>query len=217
MRSLAVRKGVLPATNVGGSNAQRDHCNGLVDASAYLPVKEVWIGPGWDPMGCAGQLITLPGVRLRILWAGERATLGRWELLALHPDPGETRGTNERSLVLRAESGGVRLLLTGDVERWAESRLLAAWPPEALRTDLLKVAHHGSRTSTSESFLDAVIPRLALISAGPRNLYRHPSPVVLDRLGERHIPTLRTDRDGLILVSFGEDRRLHVSLPGAPR
>jgi competence protein ComEC len=180
-------------------------------------VREVWIGPGWDPLGCAGQLMTLPGVRLRILWAGERAAVGRWDLLALHPDPGEHRGTNERSLVLRAESAGVRLLLTGDVERWAESRLLAAWPAEDLRTDLLKVAHHGSRTSTGESFLATVALRLALISAGPRNLYHPPSPVVLDCLEERGIRILRTDRDGLVLVRFSRDGRMRLGLPGVPR
>jgi competence protein ComEC len=175
------------------------------------------MAPGWDPTGCAGQLATLPGVRLRVLWAGEEESLGRWRLSVLHPEAGEHRGDNERSLVLRAEAFGRRALLTGDVERWAESRLVADRPAADLRSDVLKVAHHGSKTSTGDHILDAVAPRLALISAGPRNRYRHPSPVVLERLEERRIATLRTDRDGLVLISIGEGGRLRVSLPGAPR
>lgn len=83
--------------------------------------------------------------------------------------------------------------------------------------DFLKIAHHGSYTSSTGSFLDAVHPRLALISAGVDNLYHHPSPVILERLAERSIPVLRTDRDGLILLRLGEDGRTRIELPGAPR
>ena len=175
------------------------------------------MAPGWDPLGCAGRLAALPGTELRVLWAGETGTLGRWRLTALHPEPGERRGVNERSLVLRAEAAGRRVLLTGDIGEWAEHRLLAELPPEELRTDVLKVAHHGSRNSSGEDFLDALRPRLALISAGRRNVYRHPSPVTLERLASRAIPTLRTDRDGIVLVRFDPDGRMHITLPGAPR
>jgi competence protein ComEC len=79
------------------------------------------------------------------------------------------------------------------------------------------VAHHGSRNSSEEEFLDAVRPRLALISAGPRNLYHHLSPAVLERLADRGIPILRTDRDGLVLVRFSRDGRMRLDLPGVPR
>jgi competence protein ComEC len=175
------------------------------------------MAPGWDPLGCAGELSRLPGTELKVLWAGETADLGRWHLTALNPEPGERRGVNERSLVLRAEAAGRRILLTGDVGEWAEHRMLAGLSPEELRADLLKVAHHGSRNSSGEAFLDAVRPRLALISAGRRNLYHHPSPVVLERLADRGVATLRTDRDGLVLVRFSRDGRMRLDLPGVPR
>jgi competence protein ComEC len=94
-------------------------------------------------------------------------------------------------------------------------RLLSCCEDE-VQVDVLKVAHHGSKTSSTESFLDAARPRLALVSAGVKNLYHHPSPVILDRLSERGIRVLRTDRDGMVLFRLYEER-MRIELPGAPR
>jgi competence protein ComEC len=198
------------------THPDRDHCAGLVDIAAYLPVREVWMGPGWEPSGCAGQLMSLPGIRLQLLWRGRRARVGRWRLTVLHPEADESRGVNQRSLVLRAETLGRSVLLTGDMESWAESRVLDCCAPQA-HADILKVAHHGSKTSSTESFLDTVSPRLALISAGVNNLYHHPSPSVVERLREHGAHVLRTDRDGMVLLRFRADGRTHLELPGGPR
>ncbi len=208
-------EGVRSLDAVVMTHPDRDHCGGLVDIAAYLPIREVWMGPGWEPEGCAGTLATLPGARLRIVSAGERSSVGKWTLRILHPDPDEDRGTNERSLVIRAEALGRSFLLTGDIESWVEMRLLACCEDE-VQVDVLKVAHHGSKTSSTESFLDTSKPRLALISAGVKNLYHHPSPVILDRLSERGIRVLRTDRDGLILFRLF-DGWMRIELPGVPR
>lgn len=209
-------EGVRALDSVVLTHPDRDHCQGLVDISAYLPVREVWMGPGWEPQGCAGALMNLPGARLRLLWAGEKATVGRWKLKVLHPGPDETRGTNERSLVIRAEALGRSVLLTGDIESWAEFRLLSCCEKD-VKVDLLKVAHHGSKTSSTVSFLNTARPRLALVSAGVRNLYRHPAETVLERFEERNIPLLRTDRDGLVLIRIGEGGQWRIETPGAPR
>ncbi len=199
------------------THPDRDHCSGLVDLAAYLSVDEIWTAPGWPPSGCGWDFLMLPGPTLRVLWAGERAAVGRWRLTAANPPPGDRRGVNVRSLVLLAAANGRRALLTGDAEAPAERRMLADLGGDGLQADLLKVGHHGSKTSTSEDFLDAVSPRLALISDGIANVYHHPSPIVLRRLAERAIPTLRTDRDGEIVVRIGEDGRLRIELPQAPR
>jgi competence protein ComEC len=209
-------EGVRSLDAVVMTHPDHDHCGGLVDIAAYLTIGEVWMGPGWGDQGCAGRLASLPGTPVRRLWAGKEAAVGRWHLRVLHPDPDEDRGINERSLVIRAEALGRSALLTGDVESWAEMRLLACCEKD-VRVDFLKVAHHGSYTSSTGSFLDAARPRLALISAGVDNLYHHPSPVILDRLAERGIPVLRTDQVGLILIRLGEDGRTKIELPGAPR
>ncbi|MEA2560721.1 MAG: competence protein ComEC [Acidobacteriota bacterium] len=208
-------EGVRSLDAVIMTHPDRDHCGGLVDIAAYLPVREVLMGPGWEPEGCVGSLAALPGARMRMVWAGETTSVGRWNLRVLHPDREEDRGTNERSLVIRAQALGRSFLLTGDIESWAEMRLLSCCERE-VQVDVLKVAHHGSKTSSTESFLDAAHPRLALVSAGVNNLYHHPSPLILDRLSERGIRVLRTDRDGLILLRLSEGRT-RIELPGAPR
>ncbi|HET9226340.1 MAG TPA: DNA internalization-related competence protein ComEC/Rec2 [Thermoanaerobaculia bacterium] len=208
-------EGVRSLDAVVMTHPDRDHCGGLVDIAAYLPIREVWMGPGWESGECTDRLSAIPGAPVRNLWAGDREKVGRWNLHILHPRHDEIRGTNERSLVIRAEAFGRSFLLTGDIESWAEMRLLSCCEKE-VQVDILKVAHHGSKTSSTESFLDAAQPRLALISAGVKNLYRHPSSVVLDRLQERGIRVLRTDRDGLVLVKLFRGRT-QIELPGAPR
>jgi competence protein ComEC len=209
-------EGVRSLDAIVMTHPDRDHCGGLVDIAAYLPVREVWMGAGWEVEGCTGALLSLPGARLRLLAAGETAAVGRWRLRVLHPPDDERRGTNERSLVIRAEAFGRSVLLTGDIESWAEFRLLSCCE-EDVRVDLLKVAHHGSKTSSTASFLDAARPRLAVVSAGVRNIYHHPSETVLERFAERGIPLLRTDRDGMVVVRVAEDGTWRIETPGAPR
>ncbi len=106
---------------------------------------------------------------------------------------------NTSSVVLLVSYGQVRLLLTGDAEQEEEGWLLEKYP-EALSADVLKVGHHGSSTSSTEAFLEAVHPRLALISVGTKNRYGHPSPDVLRRLDALDVDVLRTDQDGGIVV-----------------
>jgi competence protein ComEC len=111
---------------------------------------------------------------------------------------------NLASAVVRVRYGRVRVLLTGDAEAPEEAWLLARGSG-ALAADVLKVAHHGSATSTTEDFLDAVRPSLALISAGRHNRYNHPSPRVLAALAARGIRVVRTDRDGTVVVRTDRD------------
>jgi competence protein ComEC len=79
------------------------------------------------------------------------------------------------------------------------------------------VAHHGSRTSSTATFLETVKPRLALISAGINNLYHHPAPEVVERLQDQGARILRTDQTGEILIRFTPAGPLRIETPGAPR
>ena len=119
---------------------------------------------------------------------------------------GVEKNANNGSLALRLEYGEVSFLLTGDIEADAE-RHLAAAAGDKLRADVLKVAHHGSRSSTTQSFLERVNPRSAVISAGRDNRYGHPHADVLQRL-ESSIGAERvflTARDGTVeYISDGE-------------
>jgi competence protein ComEC len=111
--------------------------------------------------------------------------------------------------MLMVEYGSTRFLLTGDAERTEEQWLVDRWG-DALRADVLKAGHHGSRTSSTPPILDAVRPRLAAISVGAGNMYGHPSPPVLQALAERGIVTLRTDLLGSIVIA-SDGRHLRVA------
>jgi len=197
------------------THPDRDHCAGLLDLVDYLPARELWVAPRSAESACGRALLLRPGPRLRVLWRGERASLGRWRFEALHPPAAGGGEDNDRSLVLLGAAAGRRVLLTGDIEAVAERRLVAE-QPEALRADVLKVAHHGSKSSTTAAFLAAVQPRLGLISSGLHNPYGHPHPQVVARLAEHGIPVLRTAGAGLVVVRFPPAGSLRVELPGPP-
>ena len=106
-----------------------------------------------------------------------------------------------------------RALLTADLDAAGEAALLRRWGTEALKCDLLKVAHHGSPSSSIPPFLRAADPRLALISVGAGNAYGHPSPKVLALLERENVRVLRSDRDGMVRVRFGPQWRLQTTAP----
>jgi len=120
----------------------------------------------------------------------------------LHPPSGwENVRRNNQSCVLRIEAAGAAMLLTGDIERAAESALAG----EALRSDVLLVPHHGSRTSSSDEFIAAVAPRWAVVPAGYRNRFGHPAREVLARYEGAGVRLLRTDLDGAVSVTLGQE------------
>jgi competence protein ComEC len=102
--------------------------------------------------------------------------------------------------VLRLGIGSQAALLTGDVERQAELLLLRR--PAVLRAQVLKVPHHGSRTSSSSTFLAAVRPEMALVSVGYRNRFNHPHPEVVERYQALDVRLFRTDLQGAIRVEM---------------
>jgi competence protein ComEC len=144
----------------------------------------------------------------------------RFEIL--HPPPGPAaRRRNDDSCVLRVGAGAA-MLLTGDIERGAESELVRAG---GLRADVLLVPHHGSRSSSSEDFLHAVRPSLAVAAVGWRSRFGHPHPEVLGRYAASGVRLLRTDRDGAVTLRLADGvtleaerarraRYWHVPAPG---
>jgi hypothetical protein len=120
---------------------------------------------------------------------------------------------NDESLVVRIAHAGRTALFPGDVERAGEEALLQLGA-EALRADVLKVPHHGSRTSSHPAFLEAVRPELAVIGCGWRNRYGHPHAETLRTLAGSGARVLRTDLDGTVSVRWSEGTPLRVSFSG---
>ena len=140
----------------------------------------------------------------------------RFELV--HP-PGrhESLRRNDQSCVLRVASAGGAMLLTGDIERSAESTLVERGR-DSLKADVLLVPHHGSRSSSSREFIAAVAPRWAIVPAGYRNRFGHPAREVLERYARAGVTVLRTDRDGAVsAVLNGHAPRVSTERSRAPR
>jgi competence protein ComEC len=141
----------------------------------------------------AGQQLDWPALSLRVLGPVD---------LARPVDPGDGTDINNGSLVLRASTPTGTLLLTGDVELLAQASLLTSGVD--LRADVLKIPHHGSRYS-SPTFLEAVRPRLVLVSVGAGNRYGHPNATVLDLLHRAGALVRRTDESGDVAVVASRD------------
>ncbi len=138
--------------------------------------------------------------------AGDRVRVDDVELEVLWPPRGAVGDANEGSLVLRLTVGRFRYLNSGDAPRSVESAVLARHGREALATDLLKIGHHGSRTSTALEWLRAARPRIAAISVGAANRYGHPHPGTLARIDSARIGRVwRTDHEGTLCVAIGRD------------
>ncbi|MBQ9016294.1 MAG: DNA internalization-related competence protein ComEC/Rec2 [Firmicutes bacterium] len=147
-----------------------------------------------------GQRVELPGGSAAVLWPRAESEARYRQMIENEEDE------NASSLILRVEVRGVSLLVTGDLGEEGERELLRKYAPDdgtasgagLLHVDVLKVGHHGSKTSSSDAFLDAVDPRLAVIQVGKNNLYGHPTPEVLEKLSTRGIPVYRNDRQGAV-------------------
>jgi competence protein ComEC len=195
---------------VAVSHGDADHAGGIPAVLGHFRVGEVWETGRW-PEGTAGAraAIERSGVRRRQLAAGQRLWLGEVLITVLGPEPGPpAQRINDESLVLRLDWRGFAMLLAGDIGAGGEAGLADRGAP--LRAHVLKVAHHGSRSSTSAGFLEAVRPRVALVSAGRRNPFGHPSPAVLARLAGAGARVYRTDRDGAIVLET-DGATLHVT------
>jgi len=130
------------------------------------------------------------------------------------PDWERRRVRNDDSVVIEVVYRDVALLLTGDIGAEVERALIPLLTPARVR--VLKVAHHGSRTSSSPQLLDAWRPAIALISCGRGNRFGHPTPEVLQRLEQSGVRVLRTDRDGEItLVTDGYAITTHTFVGGS--
>ncbi len=186
------------------THGDADHIGGTEAIIRDFRPSEVWIGVPVNHDKAEARLITAAaraGVPWRYVQRGDRLRVGDVELRALHPplpDWERQRVRNDDSIVLDLRLGDVAVLLTGDISRAVEQELLPALDLPA--TVVLKAAHHGSQTSSSAPWLDALRPALVLISAGRGNTFGHPAPAVLDRYRERGTAIFRTDIDGQIDV-----------------
>jgi len=217
-RIMAVlrERGVTRLDLAVASHPHNDHIGSMDDI-----VRQVLIGQFLDSgfnYGSAAQRRLLEALKERhvpfkLARPGQSYPLGdRVTVGVLAPRDPLLKGTdsdpNNNSIVLKVAYGGVRILLTGDMEEPERERLYA--DNADLAAEVYKVAHHGSRTSSSPPLLAAVRPSVGLVSVGARNSYGHPDPDVLARLEAVGADVYRTDQDGALLLET-DGRRLAVT------
>jgi competence protein ComEC len=209
------RRGVTRVDLVVLSHPHPDHAGGLAELLRQLPVGELWTNgqPSSDPTVRA--LLAEAAARRVPLGAPRSLRYGAVRIDVLGPidehglvAADSLASENDSSLVLRLCYARRCLLFAGDIESAGEAALLAHAPGGV---DLLKVPHHGSRTSSGDELLDALHPRYAIASLAEGNRYRFPHPDVVARYRERSVRFLRTDRDGAVRARVQANGEVEVS------
>ena len=186
------------------THPQLDHFGGLIEVLERYSVGVVLLN-GREGTAAAYQdflrALRERNVPTRVVREGEEIRLGNALLSILNPDEIslQAEGLNDAGIVVMVSLGGVRMLFTGDISAKTEKELAEQYE---LRADILKVPHHGSKYSSSDIFLDAVEPKIALIGVG-KNSYGHPTREALARLASHGSQIFRTDLNGMLKVVFG--------------
>ena len=198
--SYLQNQGVEELQYVFCSHAHEDHVGGLAAALAYFPACHVYSPVTEASTKCFQDFVKYTrqqGLQVEVPAAGTVWQLGSATVTMLGP-VAQYSDTNDTSIVLRIDYGSTSFLLTGDMEKTAETDLVNSGAN--LKADVLQVGHHGSSTSTGYLFLNAVLPEMAVISCGVGNKYGHPHEETLSILRDAGVDLYRTDLQGTITI-----------------
>lgn len=190
------------------THPDRDHIGGLIDVLESYSVSYLY-DSGFESVDTIDMAYELAseraGVVRREVSAGDTIEFGEVSLFFMAPrEDQEDKESNDGSVVVKLSYGEIDFLLTGDASSSVEERLVLVHG-SGLASEVLKLGHHGSKTSSSRVFLETVDPEVAIISADLNNRYGHPHPEVMERVNELGIASLCTCNVGnIVFTSDGE-------------
>lgn len=201
--------GVRELEGVFISHFHEDHYKGLFPIIEELKIKALYVNnpiPDMD-LKNAVEMANIPVFKME---KGSRIDFQETSIECIFSSDGAYVNENNNSLVLLLESKGKKVIFTGDIEAEVESQL------PGYDIDLLKVAHHGSRTSSSEDCISRLSPEISVISAGRNNSFGHPHDSVLETLGKFGSQVYRTDEAGLVKVIISDGKMMVIPYYGPP-
>jgi competence protein ComEC len=225
---LLRKSGVRRLDTLVLTHGDADHVGGAGGLIGEFRPRDVWEGipvPPFEPLRALRLQATLHRARWVNVQAADLVTIDGVEVIVRHPGLADWERQdvrNDDSVVIELRWGDVSIVLPGDIGRDIEGTIAPLFQPARLR--VLKVPHHGSLTSSSEEFINALKPRIAVVSAGRSNPFGHPAPNVLQRYRDAGAEIFRTDQDGAVLVETdGQSmdvrtftgRSVHISAPVA--
>lgn len=215
-----INKGVRKIDFLIFSHFDSDHCGGLIYLLENIKVEKILIGKQFEKNENFEYIVNLANkkhIKIIELQAGNKINIEKNSSLEiLWPSVAEKiseNAINNNSLVCKFVYKNFSMLLTGDIESIAEEKLLGKYKnTNRLNANILKIAHHGSKTSSIQEFLNKVNPKIALIGVGRKNKFGHPNQEVLERLKEKGIQIYRTDQNGEIQIIVKNNLKIKTFL-----
>lgn len=200
------KEGIKTIDKLIVTHGDADHIGDALDLLSSITVKEVVFGRK-EQDAILEKVLKKQAlekrVKISVVGEGESWRINEAEFFVLSPK-GKEKGENDSSIVIWVKLGGLTWLFTGDLEEAGEKFIVSTYPE--LRANILKVAHHGSKTSSADPFLSLVQPSVAIISVGERNRYGHPHKEVIERFKKIGTEIWRTDKQGAISYVFNGEK-----------
>lgn len=205
------------------SHFDADHCNGLIAILENIKIENLIISK--QASICKEyenimKIVKKKKISVKVVEKGDKVIVDKLVYLdILHPDKqlinDNKGGLNVNSIVAKVyykqkNNRNFRILFTGDIEEDVENIIIKKEDIN-LEAEILKIAHHGSKTSSTEEFLEKVKPRIALIGVGEKNTFGHPNDIVLKRLSSRGVKIYRTDLHGEIILKINRNGKVFVN------
>ena len=192
------------------THPHEDHIGGMTEVFKSYDVKSFYMSDKTHTTKTFTNMmkaVSDEGLKVNILKSGDYIDLGGGARFDVYSPIGKNyEELNDYSPIMKLTYGNNKFMFTGDAEVLSEEEVLSKYSASELKSDVLKVGHHGSTTSTSDTFLDAVNPTYAVISLGVNNSYGHPHKEIINKLNNNKIKTYRTDLSGQITItSDGND------------